>query len=220
MFLKDTTVHLGRLRSKTRLTDQGIVDGRQRKPLEFLARMTARSLDADACLLFIHDPGGRRFWLKAGGDTSGRSVELPLRHCIAGKVIESGDPVIANSFVSQDGSPEKLEEAAILDAESLVCVPVRSRNRGGEIVGVIEVINKRGHRGFDEEDRVLLEEASEHVQELMDSSFLDQNVFGHTKALVDVARRTCVGVCLVVFAGMLAVFLLRGAYTLLPGLLD
>jgi len=113
-------------------------------------------------------------------------------------VIASGKVTIANDLRSRKGPYSGISPAANLVSRNAIYAPVRSRYHD-EVIGVIEVLDKKGDVGFGMADTTLLEEAAECIRDLLDSVFLSQKVYGATDTVVEVGRwtiRTALGLIL------------------------
>ena len=162
------------------------------KLLDFYVRVTPRMLNAERCSIFIHDPENRKVWLKTGTGVTERGIEVSLSDSIVGQVIASGKPVIASDLQIRNGTHKKIDAETGFITREVICVPVRSKDRG-ETTGAIQVLNKKSGGGFNAEDQAFLEEVGEHLQSIVDSIFLTQEAVGMSKKLVTVANQVIVG---------------------------
>ncbi len=134
---------------------------------EILSAATKRCseiLGAENCSVMLINEGDERLYIKS---VSGRTVNEPswleLSGGIAGRVIETGSPVIANS-------PRRHPDFAAGERElrSMLCVPLRVKDR---TVGVLNVSNKsRGE--FSSEDEALLVSVSAMIAGAIEASRL------------------------------------------------
>ncbi|MGM0608684.1 MAG: diguanylate cyclase [Candidatus Muiribacteriota bacterium] len=88
-------------------------------------------------------------------------VSLKPGEGVAGKVFESGIPMILNrGFLSEKF--KKFDNTLWRDEkiENIMCMPIKADK---EIVGVINVVNKKNKNGFDEFDLKLLQALVEHI---------------------------------------------------------
>ena len=162
------------------------------KLLDFYVRVTPRMLNAERCSIFIHDPENRKVWLKTGTGVTERGIEVSLSDSIVGQVIASGKPVIAGDLQIRNGTHKKIDAETGFITREVICVPVRSKDRG-ETTGAIQVLNKKGGGGFNAEDQAFLEEVGEHLQSIVDSIFLTQEAVGMSKKLVTIANQVIIG---------------------------
>ena len=167
------------------------------KLLDFYVRVTPRMLNAERCSVFIHDPENRKLWLKTGTGVTERGIEVSVDGSIVGDVIASGKPVIASDLQNRSGTHQKIDAETGFVTREIICVPIRSRDRGA-ITGAIEVLNKKSGGGFGKEDQAFLEEVGEHVQNIVDSIFLSQEALVMTNKLVTIANRSIMAVVLAV----------------------
>ncbi|TAL23086.1 MAG: sensor domain-containing diguanylate cyclase [Nitrospirae bacterium] len=112
-------------------------------------------LNAEAgSLLIVNHKTGELFFEVAIGGKSEKLTTITLEKGvgIAGWVAEHGEPVISNDVGSDARFFRGVDEVSGFITKSMICVPVRTKER---IVGVLQVINRiEGGFGFD--DMVLL----------------------------------------------------------------
>ncbi len=112
-------------------------------------------LNAEAGSLLIVNPktGELLFEVAIGGKSEKlTTITLEKGVGIAGWVAEHGEPVISNDVGSDTRFFKGVDEISGFITKSMICVPVRTKER---IVGVLQVINRiEGGFGFD--DMVLL----------------------------------------------------------------
>ncbi|WP_138431724.1 histidine kinase dimerization/phosphoacceptor domain -containing protein [Fodinibius saliphilus] len=94
----------------------------------------------------------------------------PVRHEVRGKRISQDEGVAG--WVLEHEQPyfsNNLEETGIFGGElsdnftteSIICVPLSGKN--GKVIGVLEAINRKGEKGFSEDDIPVFKALSEHV---------------------------------------------------------
>jgi diguanylate cyclase (GGDEF)-like protein len=88
-----------------------------------------------------------------GSDALG-DVRIKLGQGIAGWVAQHGKPVIVPDVSKDTRFFGKIDEKTKMETQSIVAVPVRFRDH---CLGVIELVNCIGPKGFDEKDMGLLE---------------------------------------------------------------
>ncbi len=144
------------------------------KGLFNLARGLASTLDVDALLkrigqsaeqmflceasaiMLLDEDQKNLFFKVATGEKGGMVTKFRIKmgEGIAGWVAEKREPVMVND-VSQDARfTGQHDQASGFKTKSVLCVPMLA---GGELIGVLEVLNKRVSEGFTEADKSLLE---------------------------------------------------------------
>lgn len=123
--------------------------------LRLIVEETARVAGADRCTLFLIDRERGALYSKiAQGMVEGEAINIPLGVGIAGHVAQTGETVnLADAYEDPRFSPA-VDQATGYRTLSLLCVPVRQPK--GEIIGVLQVLNKHEGGTFDEEDEELL----------------------------------------------------------------
>lgn len=156
--------------------------------LDFYVRTAPRLLNAERCSIFINDPESGKVWVKSGTGVTEHGIEVSTNDSVVGEVIASGKPVIARDLQNRSGAHKKIDAETGFVTREIICVPILSRN-GGAVAGAIEVLNKKGDGGFNEDDQAFLEEVGEHLQTVVDSIFLGQEAVGMTRNMLAAATK-------------------------------
>jgi signal transduction histidine kinase len=110
--------------------------------------------EAGSLLLVDEDTGELVFQVTLGpGDQKLNQVRLPPGTGIVGQVAQEAEPVIVKDVSQDDRWFGGLDEKLDFVTRSILCVPLIAR---GRVIGVIELINKREGRSFDDADQSLL----------------------------------------------------------------
>jgi len=110
---------------------------------------------ADASLLLIDEESDELVFVLTHGTVQETlpGYRFDRRQGIAGWVAESCEPAIVNNVRTDRRFLRDVDEHVDFETNSLVAVPLAAR---GNVLGVIEVLNKRGGRDFTEDDASLL----------------------------------------------------------------
>lgn len=128
----------------------------QREVLGLMMERVRDAVQAEACSVMLLDETGRTLhWEVALGQGAGKleTLTVPLGYGISGRVAETGEPIrIGDVHKDSRWQGQRFDEATGFATRSLLCVPIRARDR---ILGVIQVLNKKGG-AFGEDDERLL----------------------------------------------------------------
>ncbi|MGE3182576.1 MAG: sigma 54-interacting transcriptional regulator [Phycisphaerae bacterium] len=111
--------------------------------LEAVAESAARVLDAEASSVLLLDRQRRRLVFSAAvGDRAPMLLgeEFDAKLGVAGKVAQSGEPLLVTDVGQSEFFFKGIDARASFRTRGLVAAPMEHR---GEIIGVIEVVNKR-----------------------------------------------------------------------------
>jgi signal transduction histidine kinase len=106
---------------------------------------------AERCSIFMLDEETRELVLDIPGEE--RQFRMPADRGIAGWVAIHGIPQIVNDVEQDPRWYNGIGREVDFVTRSLVCVPMKVRNR---VIGVMQLLNKRDADGFDEQDVQLL----------------------------------------------------------------
>ncbi len=139
-----------------------------------LARGLASTLDVDALLkrigqsaeqmflceasaiMLLDEDQQHLFFKVATGEKGGMVTKfrIKLGEGMAGWVAQNREPVLVNDVTKDPRFTGQHDKSSGFKTRSLLCVPMMA---GGDLVGVLEVLNKRVSEGFTEADKGLLE---------------------------------------------------------------
>jgi serine phosphatase RsbU (regulator of sigma subunit) len=118
-------------------------------------------VEADRGTVFLLSEDGNEIWSRIVRGEEALEIRLPLGKGIAGTVAQTGETIrIDDAYEDQRFDPSWDKKSGYRTRE-ILCAPIR--NRAGEIVGVFQLLNKRGERKFTDEDEQYLESLSIHA---------------------------------------------------------
>ncbi len=89
-----------------------------------------------------------------------KGLRLKKGEGIAGWVAEHGEPLLIADVKNDDRFSRQVDEATSYSTRSIICVPLKSKNR---VLGVIELINTEKDGSFSEADLPILETIADYV---------------------------------------------------------
>ncbi|MEN2984675.1 MAG: HD domain-containing phosphohydrolase [Dictyoglomaceae bacterium] len=144
--------------------------------LNLIMTLSKETLEAEASSLMLLDEktNDLTFEIALGekGDVI-KKFRIPLGEGIAGWVAKTGEPLIANNVEEDPRFAKKYDSATSFKTKSILCVPLKTKEK---IVGVIEVLNKKGNENFDENDLNLLQAIANQAAIAIENARLYQNL--------------------------------------------
>jgi len=122
-------------------------------------------------LLLVDEETGELVVQVATGDPGEEAMKqrVPAGQGIAGWVVEHGEPVVVDDPATDERFYEGMDQAIGFETRNLVAVPLKVRDR---VIGAVEVINKRGEGGFDQQDADLAAALSNQAAIAIDNARL------------------------------------------------
>jgi signal transduction histidine kinase len=110
--------------------------------------------EAGSLLLTEEETNSLRFEVTTGPSTADlKGLKLPIGTGVVGRVAKSGRPIIVDDVQMDERWDSSMDEGSGFRTRSIICVPLIAR---GQVVGVVELLNRRDGRAFDIDDRQLL----------------------------------------------------------------
>jgi sigma-B regulation protein RsbU (phosphoserine phosphatase) len=118
--------------------------------------------------LYFVDDQKKEIWTKIAGELA-TEIRLPIGKGLAGKVAETGEPVILHDAYDDPRFDRSLDQKTGYRTRSMLCVPIK--NRGERVVGVLQLLNKI-NGSFGPRDLEFLNDISDHMAIAMENATL------------------------------------------------
>ncbi|MBE9542747.1 MAG: GAF domain-containing protein, partial [Proteobacteria bacterium] len=144
--------------------------------LNFAMKAAEEFVDAEASSVYELDTEkGDIIVRMARGEKGGfiQSQRLKFGEGIAGWVIQSGKPMIAEDVHKEPRFSDRFDRETGFTTRSLMCVPLTIR---GKTIGAIQVINKKNGSPFTKEDSELLTALAQQIAVALDNAKLYQRL--------------------------------------------
>ncbi|MBI2752981.1 MAG: GAF domain-containing protein [Betaproteobacteria bacterium] len=109
--------------------------------LHTLVEMTAAEVEAERGSLFLNDPGTGELYARVAQGRFKREIRLANNTGIAGHVFTTGEAAIVDDAYGDSRFNRAIDEQSGFTTRNIACVPIKVAN--GEIVGVLEALNRR-----------------------------------------------------------------------------
>lgn len=143
------------------------------KLINIILQLATRLTGADRGTVFLLDREHGEIWSLVGLGLEEHEIRRPIDHGIAGWVARHGEPVrLVDAYADPRFDPT-VDRDLGYDTHLLLALPIR--NKDGEIVGVLELLNKE-EGSFDAADQDALSYISEHVALALDNARLHREL--------------------------------------------
>ncbi len=137
--------------------------------LDRMVRRIALALEADRGTIYLVDGGTGEVFSRAAELPEIEEIRLKLGQGIAGHVAQSGQVVNVPTTNSEVRFFPGVDKKTGYQTRSILAVPMRDRQ--GQIIGVVQLLNKQGGV-FPQEDETLLSELSEQAALVVEATSL------------------------------------------------
>ncbi|HWA26713.1 MAG TPA: GAF domain-containing protein [Lacunisphaera sp.] len=135
--------------------------------LATLIEVTANETDAERGTLFLNDPVTGELSSRVAQGTFNREIRLLNTEGIAGAVFQTGRGEIVDDAYGDPRFNREIDDKTGFRTRSILCAPIKTVR--GEIIGVVQTLNRRTGR-FTEEDLQLLEAMAQQAATALQST--------------------------------------------------
>ena len=128
--------------------------------LRTISETTSNLLQAERSTVFIVDRERGELWSRVAEGLDRQEIRIPLQVGVAGMVATTGGPVRISDAYTDPRFHAGVDKDTGYQTRSILCTPMR--NARGQVIGVFEVLNKRGGE-FTPLDEQLLASLSSHA---------------------------------------------------------
>jgi adenylate cyclase len=125
-----------------------------------IAQKAAEVMNADRCSLFLYDPKTNELWSTVAMGMAGQVIRIPSSKGIAGACFQAGEVINVDDVYRDSRFNRHVDVQSGYRTRSLLCLPLYSR--GGQRLGVIQVLNKKSGV-FTDEDAAFLKTFGNHA---------------------------------------------------------
>jgi signal transduction histidine kinase len=141
--------------------------------LALIPQQACTLLDAERATVYLVDKSTGELYSAVAMGLAGKTIRLKPHQGVAGFVASTGHPVLLEDVYSDSRFFPGVDEMTGFRTRQLVCVPVK--NRRGDVLGVLELLNKRGGP-FAVEDQEVLELLAAQIGVAMANAQLYENL--------------------------------------------
>jgi len=133
-----------------------------------------------ASSIMLVDDDGKNLYFKAAGGEKGALIsklKVPIGEGIAGWVAANRELLVVQDVKKDPRFTGKVDKSSGFETKSILCVPMILNN---ELIGVVEVLNKRDGTSFTESDKIMLTGLANFVATAIvnaKNTSLQQNLF-------------------------------------------
>jgi serine phosphatase RsbU (regulator of sigma subunit) len=141
--------------------------------INIILQLATRQTEADRGTVFLVDRERDEIWSLHGLGLEQREIRLPTSKGIAGWVARSGETVnLRDAYTDPHFEPE-VDRWLGYRTTGMLCLPIR--NKDGEIIGVLQLLNKR-QGAFTREDESFLRALSDHIALALENARLHREL--------------------------------------------
>ena len=142
--------------------------------LKMIVQSAARVVEADRCTLFLVDRDRGELWSKVAQGVQMKEIRIPMDRGIAGAVATTNTAVNIPDAYRDARFNQAVDKQTGYRTTSILCVPMRSIE--GEVVGVLQALNKLGDQPFSDEDEELLGALGGQAAAAVNNALLHQEI--------------------------------------------
>jgi sigma-B regulation protein RsbU (phosphoserine phosphatase) len=152
--------------------------------INIILQLATRQTGADRGTVFLVDHEHNEIWSLVGLGLAQQEIRLPATKGIAGWVASHGETVNLEDVYADPRFEAEVDRRLGYRTKTLLCLPIR--NKDGEIVGVLQLLNKRAGP-FSRQDEGFLLALSDHVALALENAQLHRERLAKQKMERDLA---------------------------------
>jgi phosphoserine phosphatase RsbU/P len=153
--------------------------------LELILKIAREEVKADRGTVFMVDRDEKELWSIVASGLDHQEIRVPFGHGVVGKVAESGEVINVADAYDLHYFERSFDQKFGYRTRSLLCLPIR--HRSGEIVGVIELLNRQDGAQFSAEDVEFLTKLSSHIAMALENARLHRELLEKQRLERDLA---------------------------------
>ncbi len=153
-FLDKVSSMLGSLTALLGLTNRLSTSLSLDMVLKHLVEATTEALNAERGTIFLNDKDGNELFSRVAMGDLTQEIRFPNHLGIAGTVFRTGEPIIIPDAYADPRFNREMDKKTGYRTRNILTTPVRNRN--GEVIGVVQLLNKTTG-DFNESDLTLLD---------------------------------------------------------------
>ncbi|HUQ49660.1 MAG TPA: GAF domain-containing SpoIIE family protein phosphatase [Terriglobales bacterium] len=141
--------------------------------LELILKIANQEVRADRGSVFLVDAGAKQLWSIVASGLDHQEIRIPFGKGVAGRVAESGEIINVEDARKLPYFESSFDQKFGYKTKSLLSLPIR--HHSGEIVGVIQLLNKKDAATFSVEDEDFLSKLSGHMAMALENARLHRD---------------------------------------------
>ncbi len=152
--------------------------------LDLILQVATRELKADRGTVYLLDKRAGELQARISQGLESRILRVKVGQGISGKVAETGETVRIEDAYQDPRFLHKFDSASGYRTRSVLCTPIRNKN--GEIIGVIQLLNKT-EGTFGMEDEVFLNSLTVHMAIALENAKLHSQLADQQRIRTELA---------------------------------
>lgn len=142
--------------------------------LELILKIARTEVKADRGSVFLLDNKAQELWSIVASGLDHQEIRMPMGRGVAGKVAHSGETINVTDAYTLPFFDPSYDKKFGYTTRSLLCLPIRHHD--GQIVGVIQLLNKAGAPQFTKDDEDFLNKLSGHMAMALEKARLHREI--------------------------------------------
>ncbi len=143
--------------------------------IQFFIDIVPDLLNAERCSIFVFNPTADMLWLYRGTDLLEGQIQVPRKGSMVGAALSSGGHKVVTELEEKAGIHEIIDGSTGFTTCNTLSTPIFNR-ANDQVIGVLQVLNKRGAGGFSDADIALMQRLTGEISKYVESVFKHQEV--------------------------------------------
>jgi len=150
------------------------------KLLMALSEMSRDIVFADRCSIWILDKRKKKLWTRVADGV--KPIEMDEKVGLVGHAVEENKSLVINDVQGDKHFNSEIDKKTGYETKTMMVIPME--NNHGEVMGAIQVINKKENETFDEQDLKYLTLAASYAAESISTILLMEEINQTQKEII------------------------------------
>jgi phosphoserine phosphatase RsbU/P len=141
--------------------------------LELILKIARTEVKADRGSVFLVDQVHKELWSIVASGLDHQEIRIPFGSGVAGRVAQTGETINVDDAYKLDFFESSFDQKFGYKTKSLLSLPIK--HHSGQIVGVIQLLNKQGAAKFTPDDEDFLSKLSGHMAMALENAQLHRD---------------------------------------------
>lgn len=146
-----------------------------RELLNFIVELGPKLFNCERVSIFVHDPAANHVWLLCGTSLRERQIIVEKSNSVVGQAIQTRRVITKLNMIHQRGAHQDVDLETGFMTRNAMSGPILD-STGDRVIGAMELLNKRNHQNFEDDDREYLLKIVDYIENPLENIYQRQEL--------------------------------------------